>query len=163
MPEIRPTVPRDVPAILALIGEVFREYDCVLDARNEDTHLLDPGPYFRARGGEFWVIEDQRTIRATAGVLLHEDAAELKALYVHRSLRRQGWGRRLTELAIEYTLRSGRRRMILWSDTRFHEAHRLYVRVGFRPFGRRDLHDSNNTTEIGFERELSGTLPAEAR
>ena len=34
---LRPTVPEDVPGILALIGEVYREYDCVLDAEGELT------------------------------------------------------------------------------------------------------------------------------
>lgn len=151
MPHIRPTVPDDVPDILALIGEIFTEYGCVLDAQNEDTYLLSPGPYFRARGGEFWVAEDEGRIVATVAVLLHEDAGELKCLYVHRSLRRQGWGRKLTELTMHWARERGKRRMLLWSDTRFVNAHRLYHRLGFTRRGSRDLHDSNNTTEYGFE------------
>jgi GNAT superfamily N-acetyltransferase len=155
MPAVRPTRPDDVSAIIALIGEVFAEYDCVLDAENEDTYLLDPGPYFRERGGEFWVVEDEDgRIVATIAVLTHDDAAELKCLYVHRSLRRQGWGRRLTELTMDSARRAGRSRMILWSDTRFVEAHRLYRSMGFAQSGRRELHDSNNTTEFGFEISL---------
>jgi GNAT superfamily N-acetyltransferase len=152
MPAIRPTRPDDVSAIIALIGEVYAEYDCVLDAENEDTYLLDPGPYFRERGGEFWVVEDEDgRIVATIAVLLHDDAAELKCLYVQRSLRRQGWGRRLTELTMDHARRAGRTRMILWSDTRFIEAHRLYWSMGFARSGVRELHDSNNTTEFGFK------------
>jgi putative acetyltransferase len=152
--KVRPTVPEDTPGILALIGEVYREYDCVLDAEGEERHLLEPGPYFRASGGEFWVVEDEGEVRATVAVTLHEDAGELKSLYVHPDLRRQGWGRRLTELAIEYARSRGRGRMILWSDTRFTSAHRLYRGMGFRETGVRELHDSNNSVEYGFEREL---------
>ncbi|MBV9209239.1 MAG: GNAT family N-acetyltransferase, partial [Acidobacteria bacterium] len=86
---LRPTVPEDVPAILSLIDGIFAEYDCKLDAENEDRHLLAPGPYFRASGGEFWVVEDEEgAILATVAVALHEDAGELKALYVHPKLRR---------------------------------------------------------------------------
>jgi putative acetyltransferase len=153
--QLRPTVPEDVPGILALIAEVYGEYDCVLDAETEERHLLEPGPYFRARGGEFWVVEDAGRIVATAAVMLEEDAGELKSLYVHTSLRRQGWGRRLTELTIEYARARAKRRMILWSDTRFLDAHRLYRRLGFREIGTRELHDSNNSVEYGFELSLA--------
>jgi N-acetylglutamate synthase-like GNAT family acetyltransferase len=151
MPTLRPTLPDDVPGILELISEIFAEYACVLDAENEDTHLLNPGPYFRERGGEFWVVEEQSKIVATAAVVLHDEAGELKCLYVHRSLRRRGWGRKLTELGMDYARQAGKQRMIVWSDTRFHEAHRLYGRVGFTQRGVRELHDSNNSIEYGFE------------
>lgn len=151
---LRPTMPEDVPGILKLISEVYAEYGCVLDAEGEEHHLLEPGPYFRAHGGEFWVVEEEGTIRATAAVLLHEDSGELKTLYVHTSLRRQGWGRRLTSLAIDYARAAGKRKLILWSDTRFLNAHRLYRKMGFREMGIRDLKDSNNTLEYGFEISL---------
>jgi N-acetylglutamate synthase-like GNAT family acetyltransferase len=149
--QLRPTVPEDVPGILALISEVYTEYGCVLNAEEEERHLLEPGPYFRAHGGEFWVVEENGTIRATAAVMLDEDAGELKSLYVHSSLRRQGWGRKLTVLAIDYVRANGKQKMILWSDTRFLDAHRLYRSLGFREMGMRELHDSNNTVEYGFE------------
>ena len=151
---LRKTVPEDVPGILQLVGEVYSEYDCVLDAENEERHLLDPGPYFRGHGGEFWVVEEDGRVRATAAVMLHEDSGELKTLYVHPSLRRQGWGKRLTMLAIDYARAAGKERMILWSDTRFTDAHRLYRKLGFREMGMRDLNDSNNSVEYGFEMAL---------
>ena len=154
MPTPRPTIAEDLPGILALIGEVFAEYGCVLDAEHEDTYLLSPGPHFRESGGEFWVVEQAGKIVATAAVLLHDDDAELKCLYVHRSSRRRGWGRRLSELCMDFARRAGKRRMILWSDTRFIEAHQLYQQMGFTQRGTRELHDSNNTTEYGYETPL---------
>lgn len=153
-PQPRPTVPEDVPGILSLIAGVYTEYGCVLDAEREEQHLLAPGPYFRSRGGEFWVVEEDDIIRATAGVMLLEDAGELKSLYVHPTLRRHGWGRRLTELAIEHARRNLKAKMVLWSDTRFLAAHRLYRSMGFIEMGTRDLHDSNNSIEYGFELSL---------
>ena len=152
--QLRPTVPEDTPGILALIGEVYAEYGCVLDAQTDERHLLEPGPYFRAHGGEFWVVEEGGRIRATAAVMLDEDAGELKTLYVHPSLRRQGWGRKLTMLAIAYARANGKRKMNLWSDTRFLDAHRLYRSMGFHETGVRELHDSNNSVEYGFELSL---------
>jgi len=154
MPTLRPTVAEDVPGILALIAEVFAEYGCVLDAEHEDRHLLGPGPYFRARGGDFWIVEQDGRILATVALALHDAAGEIRCLYVHRSLRRQGWGRRLSEMAMDLARQAGKRRMILWSDTRFVEAHALYRARGFSQHGTRELHDSNNTVEDRFEIEL---------
>ena len=46
-------------------------------------------------------------------------------------------------------------RLILWSDTRFDQAHRLYERMGFRRTGERILPDDlNQTREYGFERPV---------
>lgn len=151
---LRPVQKEDVPSILELIDGVYAEYGCKLDAENEERHLLDPGAYFRAEGGEFWVVEDDGLIRATAAVELHTGASELKSLYVHSSLRKQGWGRKLTNLAIEHARRRGVPRMFLWSDTRFADAHRLYRSLGFRECGYRELNDSNNSKEYGFEMSL---------
>jgi N-acetylglutamate synthase-like GNAT family acetyltransferase len=144
-----------VPRILDLIRDVFAEYGCVLNTQ-EDAYLLNPGPYFRERGGEFWVVEEAGQIIATVAVVLHQDAGELKCLYVHRDHRRQGWGRRLSELVLDFARQASKRRVILWTDTRFLEAHRLYRNMGFTQRGTRELHDSNNTVEYGFELDLSG-------
>jgi ribosomal protein S18 acetylase RimI-like enzyme len=151
---LRPTVPEDVPGILKLIGGVYAEYDCVLDAETEERHLLEPGTYFRSHGGEFWVVEDDGVIRATVAVTLKDNTGELKSLYVDTSLRRQGWGHRLTNLAIDYVRQMGGTKMILWSDTRFTNAHRLYRSMGFQEMGIRELHDSNNSVELSFEMSL---------
>lgn len=139
---------------MSLVREVYGEYDCVLDLENEEKYLLEAGEFFRAGGGEFWVVEDEGRIRATVAVLLSEGAGELKTLYVHSSLRRQGWGRRLVELATDYARRAGKARLFLWSDTRFVEAHRLYRSMGFDERGTRELKDLNNSVEYGFEKRL---------
>jgi putative acetyltransferase len=44
--------------------------------------------------------------------------------------------------------------MFMWSDTRFADAHRLYRSLGFRQCGYRELNDSNNSKEYGFEMSL---------
>lgn len=152
MLKTRPVTAEDRPGVLSLIGGIYAEYGFTLDPEEDaERHLRAPGPYFRASGGEFWVVEANGDVKATAAVFLHEATAELKALYVHSSLRRQGWGRRLVNIAIEYARRAGKPRMILWSDTRFNEAHSLYRSLGFRECGVRDMHDSNNSIEYGFE------------
>jgi putative acetyltransferase len=153
MQTIRPALEADTQGVISLVAEVYAEYGLKLDPEEDaERHILTPGPYFRASGGEFWVVVDAAgKVKATVAVYLHVDAGELKTLYVHPTWRRKGWGRRLSELAMDYARRAGKRRMILWSDTRFLDAHRLYRRMGFSECGVRELDDSNNTIEYGFE------------
>jgi N-acetylglutamate synthase-like GNAT family acetyltransferase len=153
---IRAAVPADAPAIQQLVNSIFGEYGLAIAVEGVDEHLADPAAYFHARGGEFWVVEDAGRIVATVGALPHNsETAELKALYVHPSMRRQGWGTRLTKLVMDYARTTGKKRVILWSDTRFTDAHRLYRGLGFRQFGQRELHDLYNSSEYGFECELT--------
>jgi len=155
-PCVRKAVPADAPAIQQLVNGIFGEYGLAIAVDGVDEHLADPAEYVHARGGEFWVVEDGGQIAATVGVLPHDnETVELKALYVHPSIRRQGWGRRLTMLVMDYARTLGNKRVILWSDTRFTDAHRLYRGLGFRQFGQRDLHDVYNSSEFSFERDLS--------
>src|ERR1051325_5020884 len=117
-PRLRPAEDQDTGGIQALIAEVYAEYDCRLDVERDEPYLSDPARYFRRSGGELWVVFDEGVVKASGAVWLHAGAAaELKTLYVHAGLRRQGWGRRLVTLALEHARRAGRRRMILWSDT----------------------------------------------
>lgn len=160
---VRPVRPEDKEGLQELIAGVYAEYACVLDLEGEDAHLKDPCRHYRANGGELWVVEDAGRVLASAAARLHPDAGELKTLYVHPSIRRQGWGRRLTQMAIDYAAQRllGRTRpelkaamFVLWSDTRFKDAHRLYRRMGFAQIGERALHDLNNSVEYGFAAPL---------
>jgi len=152
---IRPATQADVSQIVKLIGEVWAEYDCVLDTSVEEKYLLTPAEYFHARNGEFWVVEEGGEIVATVAVMMNDAAtAELKSLYVNKNVRKHGLGQRLTEMAIAFAREKGAAEMVMWSDTRFTSAHRLYERLGFENFGRRELDDLNNTTEFGFRRRF---------
>ena len=150
----RPVRTQDLANIIAMVSEVFAEYGLVLDAAIDEPRLLEADTYFRGSGGEFWVVEIDGAIRATGAVYLHPGAGELKSLYVHPTLRRRGVGRQLTQMAIDRARAAGKPRMILWTDTRFRDAHRLYRNMGFREFGLRVLDDSHDSTEFGFEMNL---------
>lgn len=154
---LRTASPRDTPGILELVADVWSEYELVLDTGNDEPHLLragEPDNHFRASGGEFWVVEENGGIVGTVAVKLSGDSGELKSLYIHRSLRRRGWGARLTELAAAHIREAGKRKIVLWSDTRFLDAHRLYRRLGFTECGTRELHDAHESVEYGFEKPL---------
>lgn len=153
--KIRPATKDDVSRIVKLIGDIWAEYDCVLDTEKEEQYLLDPDGYFHARNGEFWVVEQESEIAATVAVMTNDkNTAELKSLYVHKEFRQKGLGEKLTNLAIDFCRGKGAKIIILWSDTRFIKAHRLYERLGFEPFDKRELDDLNNSIEYGFSLEL---------
>jgi len=158
---IRPLVDEDRAEVYTLIGDIYREYGMTLVLEDEaEQHLADPGEYFRKDGGEFWILRDvDEHLAATAAVHFdpnHPETAELKSLYVARDNRRNGVGRTLTTLAMRYARSHGRTRLILWSDTRLTAAHALYESMGFTRCGERDIVDSNNSHEYGFEMALDG-------
>lgn len=153
--KVRPVIKSDIPQVIRLIGDVWAEYECVFKVEEEETHLLAPGEYFRGRGGEFWVVEENGKIVATVAVLmLDAKTAELKSLYVKKDFRRKGLGEDLTKLAVKFARIKGASEMILWSDTRFTKAHGLYERLGFERCGERELDDLNNSREFGFKKNL---------
>lgn len=148
---IRAARDSDVPQIVRLIGDVWAEYGCVLDTTIEEKYLLTPVEYFHARNGEFWVAEDGDRIVATVAIMMIDNyIAELKSLYVHKAQRGAGMGEKLTRLAVDLAKERGARETVLWTDTRFVNAHRLYERLGFTKTGARRLDDINNTTEFRF-------------
>jgi len=148
-------MPADAPAVHDLVDAIFHEYRFALALDGVDAHLRNPCEYFRSRRGEFWVLDRDGEIVGSTGVILdNDDSAELKALYVHPSIRNRGWGARLTTLVMDFAKGAGKRRLILWSDTRFTDAHRLYRRLGFMQSGERDLHDAYQSREYGFSRGL---------
>ena len=86
---------------------------------------------------------------------LDAGTAELHRLYLDAHLRGQGTGRALVDAVFDWCRAQCISRLILWSDTRFDRAHRLYTRTGFRQTGERSLPgDVNDTREYGFEREV---------
>ena len=152
--QLRPTVRADIPKIQNLVDTIYRDYGAWLDL-DDEPHWIDPGTYFHERGGEFWVLMRGDALVATVAVKLSNGStAELKCLYVHRSLRRLGWATKLVRLAEGFARNVGRTKMVLWSDVRFVEAHRLYEKLGYRRTGFRELLDSQDTKEHGYEREL---------
>jgi GNAT superfamily N-acetyltransferase len=149
-----PAQKQDSDEVIALVAEVWSEYGCTLLIDIEERHLLNPGAYFRALGGDFWVVRENGRLIATSGLKIESGVAEMKTLYVKKEFRGKGLGTFLTDLAIETARNRGASVMELWSDTRFHDAHRMYERLGFARFSERKLNDHNNTREYGYRREI---------
>ena len=148
--------PTDVAGVIALIGRVFAEYGFIYDPAVEVPDLLRFPAHYEPPRGAFFVVRQGGMIVGSVGVeRLDANTAELHRLYLDARLRGRGTGRALVEAALDWCRAQNISRMILWSDTRFDHAHRLYVRMGFRRTGERVLPDDlNQTREYGFERPL---------
>ena len=146
----------DAPGVIALIGRVFAEYRFIFEPSTEVPDLRDFDRHYEAPRGEFFVVRERGLIVGSVGVeRLDADTAELHRLYLDTHLRGHGTGRALVGAVLDWCRARGISRLILWPDTRFDQAHRLYARAGFRRTGERSLPgDINETREYGFEREV---------
>jgi GNAT superfamily N-acetyltransferase len=157
LPVLRPVRDADSAALIALIGGAFAEYPgCVLDVDGEEPWLRAPATAYAEAAGTMWVAELSGEVVACAGVKPSgAEAVELKNLYVSAKARRQGLGELLTGQVEDEARSRGARRVGLWSDTRFTDAHRLYERLGYRRLpATRELHDQSATVEYAFAKEL---------
>jgi GNAT superfamily N-acetyltransferase len=146
----------DAPEVIALIGRVFTEYGLIYEPAAEVPDLIDFDAHYAAPHGAFFVARVGERIVGSVGVeRLDRDSAELHRLYLDAEFRGRGFGRALVETVVEWCRTRAVSRLVLWSDTRFEQAHRLYDRMGFCRTGERELPgDVNETREYRYERSL---------
>lgn len=151
-----PATAADVPAVMLLIGRVFAEYGLLLMPVFEVPDLLRFNAHYTAPRGAFWVVRDETRVVGSVGVDRVDDrTAELHRLYVDASLRGRGIGQRLVETVLDWSRAQDLARVVLWSDTRFENSHRLYRRLGFAQLGERTVEgDINASREYRFERDV---------
>lgn len=161
---VRPARDSDAQDLLGLVTLCFAEYPgCFTDPHGDMPDLLAPGGWPERRqngrrmGGEFIVMEDGegRVCACVAVDFPREGIAELHRLYVRPDCRGQGIGEALVRRSENYARKHGAGRLILWSDTRFAAAHRLYERLGYKRIGQpRRLGDISNSHEYHFGKPL---------
>lgn len=154
----RPARDEDAQDLFGLLSLCFAAYPgCFVDPHDDLADLRRPGQSFRGPGALFLVVEDEAG-RICACVAVDRPApgeAELHRLYVRPDRRGQGLGAALVRRMEDLSREGGARRAGLWSDTRFGDAHRLYVRLGYRALGiTRELGDVSGSREERFERDL---------
>jgi GNAT superfamily N-acetyltransferase len=146
--------PADIHGVIALIGRVFAEYGFVFDAAVEVPDLHSFAVHYAPPYGAFYVVRKDATVVGSVGVeRVDVETAELHRLYLDAEWRGRGLGRALVAAVLDWCRAQRVPRLVLWSDTRFDLAHRLYGRMGFHRTGERVLlEDVNDTREHGFER-----------
>jgi putative acetyltransferase len=134
---LRAATNTDGVAVREMVYGVLREYGLKPDPAATDADLDDLEASYVRRGGRFDVLVSAGG-QVLGSVGLYPDphepgTVELRKMYLHRSVRGQGWGKRLLEHALDEARRMGFRRMRLETASVLKEAIALYVRYGFRP------------------------------
>jgi putative acetyltransferase len=154
---IRSAHDRDSSGLIALIADVFAEYPgCLLDVDADMPELRSPAASVRGGDGRWWVAEfDGRIVGSVSVTPANGHEVELKRLYVAAAARRRGLGAHLVRLVESEASHRVARRIVLWTDTRFEDAHRLYERMGYvRAQETRTLNDISNSVEYFYAKEL---------
>ncbi len=149
----------DAKGLINLVSKCYEGYaGCVLDVDAEEPQLNYIASHFASKGGHFWVAEMSQKIVGSIGYTYQRGVFELKHLYVDGEIRRMGIASQLCNFVEEAAIKLGALKIILWTDTRFHEAHSLYERRGFTgKVQTRFLDDLSNTTEYYYEKSLRDT------
>jgi len=149
-----------------VVKAVFDEYGFPFDENDYDADLLRPHEHYRP--GWFWVAEDADG-RVVGCVGLSDESGEessrrigggpsrrfeLHRLYVLASQRRTGLGEGLVRTVIKAAREAGADELVLYSDIAFRDAHRLYLRCGFRNHRFRYAPDPWESREWGFTLDL---------
>lgn len=158
--QIRDAKDTDAQGLITLIGGCFAEYPgCLMDAEGELPELFTIATSFSNWNGRFWVATQDGEIVGCIGYTPGKKPgyAELKKLYVNKSVREHGLGGVLCTLVENEAIKQGYTHIDLWSDTRFQTAHRFYQKRGYtKGPTTRLLHDISNTEEYYFEKPLTG-------
>ena len=138
---------------------MFREYGFEFEVNDYDADLLAPETHYDGERGWFAVAEDASgRVLGCIGVTDEGGGVfELHRLYVSAGARRSGAGSLLTQWVIDTAREHGARKVILFSDVHFADAHRLYLRFGFTNTRFRYAPDPWQSREWGFERSLEAT------
>ncbi|MBI5946932.1 MAG: GNAT family N-acetyltransferase [Chloroflexi bacterium] len=139
-----------------VISAVFDEYGFPFAESDYDADVLDPAAHYDGQTGWFAVAEaaDGRVVGCVGVTDEGEGLFELHRLYVLAEGRRGGTGSALVRWVLETARSRGARRMVLFSDIHFEDAHRLYERFGFHRFRFRYAPDPWESREWGFELDM---------
>ena len=145
--------------LIGLIAACWAEYPgCILDVHGEEPWLLAPATAHREQGGgRLWVAELDGRLVASVALKPTAEASTvaLKSLYVARTARRRGLGERLVSLVETEARARGATFVELWTDTRFHDAHHLYARLGYvHGPHTRELRDLSRSVEYYYRKAL---------
>jgi ribosomal protein S18 acetylase RimI-like enzyme len=92
----------------------------------------DPVGKILAPGGQIFFVVDEGRVLGTCAVMRHEpEVHEIAKMAVAPEARGRGYGDLLMEAAVEFSRRTGARRVVIVSNTRLAPAIRLYEKHGF--------------------------------
>jgi putative acetyltransferase len=126
----------DRAAIENLVFRVLAEYGLSPDPNATDSDLRDIKGSYIAAGGIFdLLVNEAGDLVGSVGLCpLSNSVCELRKMYLIKTARGQGLGRRLLEHALDCAGQLGFSRVVLETASVLREAVALYERYGFRPY-----------------------------
>jgi len=149
---------KDGNQIINLIKRCFNDYkNCYLDVDNDSPELRNVYSYFKNKKGKFWVYVDKNKIIGCMGYLPHEkNNLEIHKLYIDKNYRMKGLAKKLMLRIESIAKKYKKRKIVLWTDTRFKEAHKMYKKLNYKKMSKkRRLNDISNTTEYAFQKVIN--------
>ncbi len=155
--QIRLATDSDSKAAIELIKRSYEEYreQGVIFDLEEESDLITLESSFALRDGVVFAVTKNTVPKTLVGIggfiPFSQNVIELKKLYVDQDFRGTGIGQYLVEYIISQARSLNARELVLWTDTRFTKAHRLYEKMGFvkGPTARK-LADKSNTEEYSY-------------
>lgn len=119
-----------------IVYNVLREYSLEPSPSTTDADLADLEASYVNRGGAFDVLEDgEGAIIGCVGLYpIDSKTCELRKMYLQKSARGRGHGKRLLEHALKRAKELGYSRVTLETAAVLKEAVKLYQKYNFRPF-----------------------------
>lgn len=156
MIKLREARNKDSDQIIKLIRDCFNEYPkCYLDVDVEMPELKKIYSYFKFKNGNFWVFEKNNKVIGSMGLAPKGKDLELHKLYIKKNQRGKGLAKIMVIKAEKYAKKFGFKKMILWTDTRFKEAHLMYLKLNYKKMKKtRRLYDISDTTEFHFQKKI---------
>lgn len=138
-----------------VVAAVFDEYGFEFAKDDYDDDLARPEAHYDGQRGWFAVaVQGGRVVGCVAATDEGDGLFELHRLYVLPAARKSGTGSALCQWVFDVVRRHGGRRIELFSDIFFEDAHRLYRRLGFRNHRFRYAPDPWQSREWGFIADL---------
>jgi putative acetyltransferase len=133
--QLRPASNQDRSGVERLVFGTLREFGLAPDAHT-DADLADIEAAYFGAGGTFEVLVSHTgEIVGTVGLCrVSPSICELRKMYLHRSIRGHGHGRRLLEHALARAKDLGFKRITLETANVLEAAIALYERYGFKPY-----------------------------
>lgn len=159
MTTIRLPTDTDSGSVINIIESFYKEYEgCVLLINEEEPELKNSASAFSSIGGNFWVAQDEHNEVVGTIAVAPADApgsARIQKLYVTMGARGCGLGVTLCSLAEKTALNFGADWIMLYTDTRFVNSHRLYEPLGYtRLSGEQRRADASNLIEFLYSKPL---------
>ncbi len=134
----------DLSEVIDIIKDHYADFNDSFNLEKFDSDLKDIEQSYFAKNGYFWIAEDNNKVVGIIAITpINDKTGEIKRFYVRKKFRRQGIGKQLLNVCLEYAQKQGFQKIILWTDIRYKEAQAFYLKNGFEPADKKMFFDAD--------------------